>query len=58
MDSVQCFRVLSILPGSVGREKLVEGTKMFPDIPEEVFEEIKHKPLEVLIGNTDLSIQP
>ena len=58
VDSVQYFGLEAILPGAVGRQKLVEGPRLFPKIPVEVFNVIKDKPVEVLVGNLDLSLQP
>ena len=57
VDTVKAFGVSNILPCSIGREAIPAGSKTFPNIPKEIFEEISRKPLNLLVGNADLSIQ-
>ena len=51
------YEVNEILPGLLGREALKDGRKIFPHLPKYIFEEIKQKELDLLIGNANLGIQ-
>ena len=58
MDTVKAFGVKDILPGCVEREAISSDSKTFPHIPKGIFEEIKQKPVDLLVGNADLRHQP
>ena len=57
IDWVKAYGVNKILE-PVGRGRLNRGQKDFPLVPPEVFQEIPHKRLDLLIGLADLKIHP
>ena len=57
VDYLECYGVTYILD-CVGREAIPDGPATFPHLPKEIFYEIPHKPLDILVGNADIRVQP
>ena len=57
IDWVKAYGVNKILE-PVGRGKIIKGEQEFPFVPPEVFDDIPHKRLDLLIGLADLKIHP
>ena len=57
IDYIVCYGVRKILD-HVGRDSSPQGPEAFPHLPPEIFKEIKHQDLDVLVGNADIKIQP
>ena len=56
----KAYGVRTILSDSIGRGALPKGPELFPHVsnPKEVFAKMPKKPLDLLIGNSDLRLQP
>ena len=57
IDWVKAYGVNKILE-PVGRGRITRGSKDFPLVPPEVFQEIPHRRLDLLIGLADIKIHP